>query len=771
VQCEAVTSSGSLLANIFQILQLQQTSQEDALTTLHKFLTSTPLLLVLDNFETPWDESKDQRAVKTILQKIAAVNHVTLIITMRGTASPLGVSWTPPSTLPVLSPLSLEGAQSVFHAITGKSEPKHEIDLLLMELDCVPLAVVLLAQLAKYQSISSLLQQWRTHKTGLLHDQSPNSDRLTSIEISISLSLKSSSMTVQGPDAGQLLALISHLPDGVLKWEERLENLTILKNIPQIVGTLTKVALAYIDMSGTLKVLSPVRQYMLNKERVEFDHIAILEKWYINFVDQYSKTPFGPTFPDAAQSLMPEIGNITSVLKYALHTHPSEYIVYAAVHISEFLCMVQPSEEILQEIFPVLENLHMEENKPYCTWLLGDILYRQFKYKEARGMLWDALAQSTITGDQLGRAQCSESFEHNNNYEARKQMEDKMARYSANGYQHGRALCFESLGDILHMEHKYSEAREKLEDALAQHTANGYQRGRAGCLWSLGEILRMEHKYSEAREKLADALAQYTANGDQQGRAHCLWSLGEILRMEYKYSEARVKLEDALTQYTANGDQQGRAQCLQSLGNILHMEHKYSEAREKLEESLAQYTDNGDQEGKAGCLQSLGDILRMNHKYSEAREKLEDALAQFTANGYQQGRAHCLWSLGDMLRMEYKYSEAREKLEDAFAQFTANEYQQGKAQCLQSLGNILHMEHKYSEAREKLEDALAQYTANGDQQGRAGCLCSLGDILCMEHKYSEARETLEEALTLYTAHGHEDGRMYCLQSLQKVNHL
>jgi hypothetical protein len=48
------------------------------------------------------------------------------------------------------------------------------------------------------------------------------------------------------------------------------------------------IDLAYIDMSGTLKVLSPVRQYMLNKERVGFDHISILEKWYINFIDQYS---------------------------------------------------------------------------------------------------------------------------------------------------------------------------------------------------------------------------------------------------------------------------------------------------------------------------------------------------------------------------------------------------------------------------------------------------------------------------------------------------
>jgi tetratricopeptide (TPR) repeat protein len=571
VPCEAVTSSGSLLANIFHILQLQQTSQEDALTTLYKFLISTPpCLLVLDNFETPWDESKDQRAVKTILQKIAAVNDVTLIITMCGTASPLGVSWTPPSTLPVLSPLSLEGAQSVFHAITGKSEPKHEIDLLLMELDCVPLAVVLLTQLAKYQSVSSLLQQWRTHKTGLLHDQGPNSDHLTSIEVSISLSLKSPSMTMQGPDAVQLLALISHLPDGVLKWEERLENLTTLKNIPQIVGTLTKVALAYIDMSGTLKVLSPVRQYMLNKEMVEFDHIGVLEKWYINFIDQYSKTTFGPTFRDAAQNVIAEIGNITSVLKYALHTHPSQNIVYAAVNISEFLCRVQPSEEILQEIFPVLEKLHMEENKPYSTWLLGDILYWQFKYNEAREKIQDALAQYTGIGDQQGRAE-----------------------------------CLQSLGNILRMEHKYSEAREKLEDALAQYTANGYQQGRAQCLWSLGEILHAEHKHSEAIEKLEDALAQFTANGDQLGRADCLCSLGNILRMEHKYSEAREILEDALALYTANGHQQGRAECLLSLGEILRMEHKYSEARETLEEALALYTAKGHEGGRMCCLQSL----------------------------------------------------------------------------------------------------------------------------------------------------------------------
>jgi hypothetical protein len=43
-----------------------------------------PLLLVLDNFETPWNESEEYTAVESILQRIADVEGVSLIITMRG---------------------------------------------------------------------------------------------------------------------------------------------------------------------------------------------------------------------------------------------------------------------------------------------------------------------------------------------------------------------------------------------------------------------------------------------------------------------------------------------------------------------------------------------------------------------------------------------------------------------------------------------------------------------------------------------------------------
>lgn len=87
VSCEAVTSNSLLLQAILQVLGVQMGSKEDPLFILHQALMiqSRPLLLVLDNFETPWDEAEDQTKVESVLSRIAALDHVTLMVTMRGT--------------------------------------------------------------------------------------------------------------------------------------------------------------------------------------------------------------------------------------------------------------------------------------------------------------------------------------------------------------------------------------------------------------------------------------------------------------------------------------------------------------------------------------------------------------------------------------------------------------------------------------------------------------------------------------------------------------
>ena len=152
VSCEAATSPQMLIISILQVLDVKQASGQDGLITLHRFLmSSAPMLIVLDNFETPWEGSGAQSDVTEILCQIAAVKHVSLIVTMRGKNNPSGIQWTWSAKKSILHPLAPEAAKSVFLAINplqGKELDQQADDLamLLHNIDYAPLAINLMAQ-------------------------------------------------------------------------------------------------------------------------------------------------------------------------------------------------------------------------------------------------------------------------------------------------------------------------------------------------------------------------------------------------------------------------------------------------------------------------------------------------------------------------------------------------------------------------------------------------------------------------------------------------
>jgi hypothetical protein len=157
---------------------------------------------------------------------------------------------------------------------------------------CVPLAIVLIAQASTGQSCHFMLQRWRKQHTALLQTQTPQPDRLSSVDVSISLSLKSVPMK-QCPEAVNFLSMISHLPDGLLNWEDNLKDIThAFQHAEDAVGVLLKVALVYVDTMGGLKVLSPIRYYMLHQQPASKMHIQQLESHYIAMVDKYAQNQF-----------------------------------------------------------------------------------------------------------------------------------------------------------------------------------------------------------------------------------------------------------------------------------------------------------------------------------------------------------------------------------------------------------------------------------------------------------------------------------------------
>ncbi|KIM71266.1 hypothetical protein PILCRDRAFT_17220 [Piloderma croceum F 1598] len=139
---------------------------------------------------------------------------------MRGTVPPPDIMWTHFESLPPLSP---PDAKSMFLAINqsiniGDGKDEH-LDMLLAEMDYVPLAVRLLANVCIGFSPQYMLARWRKEQTAMLCTHKVTPGKLESIEVSISLSLATLEITSH-PEAVQLLSILCQLPDGLQQWEE-----------------------------------------------------------------------------------------------------------------------------------------------------------------------------------------------------------------------------------------------------------------------------------------------------------------------------------------------------------------------------------------------------------------------------------------------------------------------------------------------------------------------------------------------------------------------
>jgi tetratricopeptide (TPR) repeat protein len=582
-----------------------------------------------------WDIDFGRDGVIDLLQKIVNAKSVSLVITMRASVPPSGITWTHFDCLPQLSPTD---AKQIFLAINPSSndvDSRDEecLDKLLAEMDYVPLAVRLLAQVSIGFSLSYMLKWWKEERTAMLRIHEGTPGKLESVEVSISLSLAALDIK-NNPETLQLLGILCQLLDGLHRWEERLPMIfTGLQNIRHLVYLLRKTALVFIA-GCSLKVLSPIRNFINRHFSVDSDHTRALESYFWDLIHTHATTPFGPHFCRAKEIMEADMGNIYSLINSAAQTHPSPELVEIVLDVSRFQHCTVPSTELLCDLMPFAKRVQSPTQEAKVLQRLGDILFSQSKYTEASINLSEGRKQFLDIGCVFGAAQCSQS-----------------------------------LGDILRIQNKYAEASEILTEARQQFLDISNVLGAAQCLRSLGIILRMQDKYPEASEILIEARRQFIEIGSVLGAAQCSQSLGNILYMETKYTKASETLTEARRQFIEIGDVSRTAECSVSLGRILYQQAKYTEASETLTVARRQFNEIGDILGAAQCLNTLGNILCMQHKHAEAYEILAEARKQFVDIGNVLGAAYCSRDLGYNFHNQGKYAEASETLKDARRKF------------------------------------------------------------------------------------------------------
>ncbi|KAJ7662955.1 hypothetical protein B0H17DRAFT_1336955 [Mycena rosella] len=342
VSCESAGTVEDLAVAVAAALGLELSGKLSKVIVKHLSARSSCLVLVLDNFETPWEPLASRSKVDEFLSVLADFDLVALVVTMRGQERPLKIRWTRPF-IPTLKPLSFDAAHKTFLDISdadSDEDAPHVAELLALTGN-LPLAVTLMATVVSFDGCQSVLSRWKTENVSLLSD---GFRKETNIETSLRISLSSPRMT-SSPGALQLLSVLSLLPDGML-------DVDLIKcpipDLPRCKSTLLRTALAYID-TERLKVLAPVRE--LIRKLHPPPHILVRPlRWHWNRLIKLWRMYEMPS-GNLVQRLAGNAGNITGILKYELDVGAPELkeVVYGIFDLNAFSSRTYSSPSLLMD--------------------------------------------------------------------------------------------------------------------------------------------------------------------------------------------------------------------------------------------------------------------------------------------------------------------------------------------------------------------------------------------------------------------------------------
>ncbi|KAJ7210108.1 P-loop containing nucleoside triphosphate hydrolase protein, partial [Mycena pura] len=310
VACEVASTMPELVALIVNYLGLKL-GQNPTQQIIHHFESRPPTLLILDNLETAWESPGSREEIEDFLALLTDLQHLAVIITMRGAERPAQVRWTRPFLQP-LSPLAYDAAQKTFIDIAGEIHDSNDVDKILHLTDNMPLAIDLMAHLVDSEGCATVLSRWDTEKTSLVSD---GYDRRSNLDISISLSLSSPRVaSVSGTK--DLLCLLSMLPDGISDLELRKSSFPIHR-ILECKATLLRTSLAYFSSQKRLKVLVPVQEHMQRYHPARLPIVEPLFQHYRELLELYQKHN-GTMLAEIIPQITLNFANIQSLLSFRL---------------------------------------------------------------------------------------------------------------------------------------------------------------------------------------------------------------------------------------------------------------------------------------------------------------------------------------------------------------------------------------------------------------------------------------------------------------------
>ena len=412
VPCIEATSATLLL----EILCIQLQITRDKQVTLENLISELdaskqPRLILLDNFETPWNgPGGTQKQVSDILRKLAMLSHVAILVTMRGAYPPCdAIKWQSRT----IQPTDEAACRRIFHDINPGSKGDPDVDRLLCALGHMPFAVTLMANLGK-RGKSTAKELWETwHESGtdmLSVSKSPEKSMNRSISLSVD-----SEFVKQDPDALLLLAILSLLPAGTTKQNLRWWA-TSVKMIPSAIATLSDAGLLVENTRGNsgspvLFVVPVVQSFMQQQDRIAKEIRKQVHRLSCEYVLAHTCRFDDPTFPQNSKALAVEDTNIQSILFGSPPSQPivpSDSTLEALIAFGWHRCDTKPNLEVANHAVTAAKATGVVRYIASAVWCLGQTYaqlgdhHSSYDHLHEAYRLFNTLPLSEVESQRLG---------------------------------------------------------------------------------------------------------------------------------------------------------------------------------------------------------------------------------------------------------------------------------------------------------------------------------------------------------------------------------
>ncbi|KAF9059133.1 hypothetical protein BDP27DRAFT_522632 [Rhodocollybia butyracea] len=377
VPCVKATSVSLLKDTLYDSLGVSLNTGDPLRDIIHDLNSSkSPIILLLDNFETPWN-LHSQAEVLEILLQLAKLQHVALLVTMRSFEPPGdGIHWESIH----LEAVDNKASASIYSEIHPAGASDLGLSSLLDEVGHMPLAITLMAKLGRKMGYmpTKLLGLYKEAGTAFLH---LGGDAQRSMDICITLSVQSQLMK-DSPSAAKVLDILALLPVGTTLealsqwWVGDMPEATISLGL----GTLLDTSLVE-KRADNYVVLPVIRRYVLDPKRFPENTRESTVQMACAYLKKHNASLGESNYLSHKNARSLEEANLQGILLET--TAPAPDIIQALLVLSEHQYQTRPRVEIAQHAWELSKKL--EDQKLYAEALYwnGRNLRGLAQYEEA----------------------------------------------------------------------------------------------------------------------------------------------------------------------------------------------------------------------------------------------------------------------------------------------------------------------------------------------------------------------------------------------------